>query len=474
MLLQVVMMPSPGDEIARILTSLGQSLPTIFNREGIERQRVMDMIAANPEYGQQIAGQVRMASAEGATDASRPGLTSIGETLGLDMGNADSQALLASIAESFPATLQEQVGALATGATVGAAASPLAEAQHEAAITTTKAETQEAKVSILEGMNAEKLAMLRSRYTNFHNIVRYENITTEAGIRGEKETLEAWDILDAFAQEYPELEPMMAAGLNNTPFLEYLGLMERLSMQARLAAAKKSVDPIEQMAAVMSIYKDREEIENNFAAALAAAPNDEERARIIADADAFNATMAPIADMLGLEWAQIGRGTDDKGTPAVFKIPRVFNEYVNSLADAAVQAELESAYPLAIKTIGDRLTHLTPGSVEYTQARSRMLGEIMNTPLGPHITSQELVGEFINEIDAYVRRELNISDEPQGEAEVPPTPEEIAQAMEAVEQGQAATVGQALDAIRRGVLGFVGGVIEQSRTTTPPSPTERQ
>ena len=46
--------------------------------------------------------------------------------------------------------------------------------------------------------------------------------------------------------------------------------------------------------------------------------------------------------------------------------------------------------------------------------------------------------------------------------------------MEAVEQGQAATVGQALDAIRRGVLGFVGGVIEQSRTTTPPSPTERQ
>jgi hypothetical protein len=235
---------------------------------------------------------------------------------------------------------------------------------------------------------------------------------------------------------------------------------------------KKETTPAEALALLMSLTKDREEIENNFTAALAAAENDEDRAGIIARQNTFEAMGSQVAAIAGVEWPETPRTPD--GQTVVYEVPRLFTDRVNSLEDARLEARAVSQYEFAVSHVGRNLLHLKPGTLEFGTEMGRLMGEVMQSDLGPYLDSRQLVGEFRNEIVAFVRDQLNIKDKPTGEAETPPTPEEIDQAMKAVEQGQAATVGQALDAIRHGVIKFVGGIIEQSRTTTPSSPTGRQ
>jgi hypothetical protein len=472
MLLQVVMMPSPGDEIAKIFSQLGQALPSIFNREGIERQRIMDQIAANPTYGQQLAGQVRAATAEGSLDANKPGLAAVGQQLGLDMGNPESQAFLASLSMTFPATLEEQTGALATGAPVGLTASPTAQLQHEATTKGLEADVQRSTTEIITGLNEQERQEVLNDLNYPQLLATYDIATARLGIEDTKQKMEAWKQLDKFIKANPELAGQEAAGLVNPAFLDYLSLLGRLSLEERLAMAKKDTTPAEALALLMSLTKDREEIENNFTAALAAAENDEDRAGIIARQNTFEAMGSQVAAIAGVEWPETPRTPD--GQTVVYEVPRLFTDRVNSLEDARLEARAVSQYEFAVSHVGRNLLHLKPGTLEFGTEMGRLMGEVMQSDLGPYLDSRQLVGEFRNEIVAFVRDQLNIKDKPTGEAETPPTPEEIDQAMKAVEQGQAATVGQALDAIRQGVLKFVGGIIEQSRTTTPSSPTGRQ
>ena len=389
MLLQVVMMPSPGDEIARILTSLGQSLPTIFNREGIERQRVMDMIAANPEYGQQIAGQVRMASAEGATDAAQPGLTSIGETLGLDMGNADSQALLASISESFPATLQEQIGALATGATVGAAASPTAQLTHEAATKGLEADVQRSTTEIITGLNEqERQEVLRD--LNYPQLLaQYEMATARLGIEDTAQKMEAWKQLDKFIKENPELAGQEAAGLVNPAFLDYLSLLERLSLEERLQMAKKASDPLEVLGSVISLGQERNRLWNSIREAKAAGASDEEMAALNAQWNDVDTTGQLVASTVpGLEWSTIALPGAEKD-PITYSTPTKWTEYTTThfeAEQAAVMDNLLSSYTewMRMELAGGRdrselLTELKQDDPEFwnTMMSSGALGEWM-------------------------------------------------------------------------------------------------
>lgn len=407
MLLQVVMMPSPGDEIARILASIGQSLPMIFNREGLERQKIMDQIAANPTYGQQLASQVRASTAEGSLDANQPGLSAVGQQLGLDMGNPESQAFLAALAQTFPATLEEQTGALATGAAVGLAASPTAQLQHEATTTGLQEQIQVSSANIIAAMNQEQREQYLQNFNYPLLAAQYQVATDALGIEDTEQKMKAWKELDAFIEANPELAGPEAAGLTNPAFLEYLSLLQRLSVEERLALAKNTNDPLEALGAVISLGQERNRLWNSIREAKAADASDEEIAALNAQWEDVDSTGQLIASQVpGLSWSTIALPGSEMD-PITFRTPRKWSEYTTSYLEAeqaAIMDNLLSSYSEWVglqlaggRNRGDILAELRQDDPEFWNAmmQSGALGEWM-AEINRWVTEQE--GEAAAEV----------------------------------------------------------------------------
>lgn len=399
----VVFLPSPGDELAQIFSQLGAALPLIFNQEGLQRQQLIDQIRANPALGQQLASQYRTAVTESAGDANAPGGLAVAQMLGLDATNPENQQLLASIANSFPATLEEQLANLAVGTTGGALASPLAQQIHETTMTLTQAQGEEAKTSILANMNEQD----RQRWLDALNYpllaARYESATANLGLRTTDEHMTAWSVMDAFAEANPEYRWAIASGLVNQPFLSYMTRMQELSLQEKLSSLKANepTDLVEVMAALTDLAIERNRLFNSITEAKKDA-NDETVAALNAQWNDLNATAQRIAQAAGIEWSTIAMpGSEEE--PLTYTLPRSWKDYTATFDDAEQEARLDRAWTEALVRAG----------LEIAGGRNR--SEVMNEmreqlpEFWEHLIQSQTLGTFFAEVNRWVNEQTAAS-----------------------------------------------------------------